>query len=121
MSATGNEVVTLRQLKEAINQSSQSGIVMAIKPLYRDDNIDNLHNLSDTGIYYRAEGGSYSGTWPWSGSSAMCLEIYPLMSDFNDGVWRMVQRCTSLGGSLATRTMQSDGRWSVWYKFTGGA
>lgn len=41
MSATGNEVVTLSQLKEAISQSSQSGIVMVIKPLYRDDKMQS--------------------------------------------------------------------------------
>lgn len=65
MSATGNEVVTLSQLKEALNYSSSSGIPLCIKPLYQDVNIDSLGDINDAGIYYRAEGGTYNGDWPW--------------------------------------------------------
>lgn len=116
MSANGNEAVTLSQLKEAINQSSQSGIVMAIKPFYRSDNIDNLTDISDTGIYYRVEGGSYHGTLPFGGGTVFCVIVFPVI--WISGVQVMAQIIIYLGGGMYIRTVESDGTWSTWKKYS---
>lgn len=116
MSANGNEAVTLSQLKEAISQSSQSGTTLAIKPLYRSDNIDNLTDISDTGIYYRAEGGTYDGTLPFGGGTGFCVLVFPLM--WVSGNQVMVQILVHLGGGLHIRTVESDGTLSSWMKYS---
>lgn len=116
MSANGNEAVTLSQLKEAINQSSQSGIVMAIKPFYRSDNIDNLTDIGDTGIYYRVEGGQYQGTLPFGGTTVFGVLVLPLM--WTSSVQVMVQILLPLGGGLYIRTIESDGTKGTWKKYS---
>lgn len=116
MSATGNEVVALSQLKEAISQSSQSGIVMAIKPLYRSDNIDNLTDISDTGIYYRVEGGTHHGTLPFGGGTVFCVLVFPLV--WISGNQMMAQILIYLGGMMHIRTMESDGALSTWKQYS---
>ncbi len=116
MSANGNEAVTLSQLKEAISQSSQSGIVMAIKPLYRSDNIDNLTDISDTGIYYRVEGGGYQGTLPFGDTTVFCVIVFPVM--WSSIVQLMAQIIISLGGGMYIRTVESDGTRSTWKKYS---
>lgn len=116
MSANGNETVTLSQLKEALNQSSQSGIVMAIKPFYRSDNIDNLTDISDTGIYYRVEGGGYQGTLPFGGQTVFCVIVFPVM--WSSSVQLMAQIIIALGGGMYIRTVESDGTRSTWKKYS---
>lgn len=116
MSANGNEAVTLSQLKEAINQSSQSGIVMAIKPFYRSDNIDNLTDIGDTGIYYRVEGGQYQGTLPFGGQTIFCVLVFPVI--WLSSVQLMAQIIISLGGGMYIRTVESDGTRSTWKKYS---
>ena len=116
MSANGNEAVTLSQLKEAINQSSQSGIVMAIKPFYRSDNIDNLTDIGDTGIYYRVEGGSYPGTLPFSGDTVFCVIVFPVM--WSSSVQVMAQIIIYLSGGMYIRTTVAGGTWSTWKKYS---
>lgn len=116
MSANGNEAVTLSQLKEAINQSSQSGIVMAIKPFYRSDNIDNLTDIGDTGIYYRVEGGEYQGTLPFGGTTVFCVIVFPVI--WLSSVQLMAQIIISLGGGMYIRTVESDGTRSTWKKYS---
>lgn len=116
MSANGNEAVTLSQLKEAINQSSQSGIVMAIKPFYRSDNIDNLTDIGDTGIYYRVEGGEYQGTLPFGGRTVFCVIVFPVM--WSSSVQLMAQIIIFLGGGMYIRTVESDGTLSTWKKYS---
>lgn len=116
MSANGNEAVTLSQLKEAINQSSQSGIVMAIKPFYRSDNIDNLTDIGDTGIYYRVEGGQYQGTLPFGGGTVFCVIVFPVM--WSSSVQLMAQIIIYLGGGMYIRTVESDGTRSTWKKYS---
>ena len=116
MSANGNEAVTLSQLKEAINQSSQSGIVMALKPLYRSDNIDNLTDIGDTGIYYRVEGGEYQGTLPFGGQTVFCVIVFPVI--WLSSAQLMAQIIISLGGGMYIRTVESDGTRSTWKKYS---
>lgn len=115
MSANGNEAVTLSQLKEAISQSSQSGTTLALKPLYRSDNIDNLTDISDTGIYYRAEGGTYYGTLPFGGGTAFCVLVFPLV--WMSGMQMMAQILIHLGGGLHIRTIGPDGAWYTWQEY----
>lgn len=116
MSANGNEAVTLSQLKEAINQSSQSGIVMAIKPFYRSDNIDNLTDIGDTGIYYRVEGGKYQGTLPFGGETVFCVIVFPVI--WLSSVQLMAQIIIHLGGGMYIRTVESDGTRSTWKEYS---
>lgn len=116
MSANGNEAVTLSQLKEAINQNSQSGIVMAIKPFYRSDNIDNLTDISDTGIYYRVEGGQYQGTLPFGGETVFCVIVFPVI--WLSSVQLMAQIIIYLGGGMYIRTVESDGTRSTWKEYS---
>lgn len=116
MSANGNEAVTLSQLKEAISQSSQSGTTLAIKPLYRSDNIDNLTDISNTGIYYRAEGGTYDGTLPFGGGTGFCVLVFPVAWISN--MQMMGQIIISNGGSMFIRTVESDGTRSNWMQYS---
>lgn len=116
MSANGNEAVTLSQLKEAISQSSQSGTVMALKPLYKSDNIDNLTDISDTGIYYRAEGGTYYGTLPFGGGTGFCVLVFPLV--WMSGLQVMAQILIHLGGGLHIRTIRPDGTMDTWKEYS---
>lgn len=116
MSANGNEAVTLSQLKEAINQSSQSGTVLALKPLYRSDNIDNLTDIGDTGIYYRVEGGTYHGTLPFGGGTIFCVLVFPLMWTTSAQV--MGQIIVYLGGGMYIRTVKPDGTLDSWLKYS---
>lgn len=116
MSANGNEAVTLSQLKEAISQSSQSGTTLAIKPLYRSDNIDNLTDISDTGIYYRAESGTYDGTLPFGGGTGFCVLVFPVTWISN--MQMMGQIIISNGGSMFIRTVESDGTRSNWMQYS---
>ena len=119
MSANGNEAVTLSQLKEALNSSSSSGIPLCIKPLYRDVNIDTLGDINDAGIYYRAEGGTYEGDWPWGASSFNMLIVAPYTSDFYNGSWYSVQFCVSeISNRIAFRCQDTDGTWEPWYELT---
>lgn len=116
MSANGNEAVTLSQLKEALSQSSQSGTTLAIKPLYRSDNIDNLNDISDTGIYYRVEGGTYHGTLPFGGGTVYCVIVFPVAWISN--MQMMGQIIISNGGSMFIRTVKSDGTRSNWMQYS---
>ena len=116
MSANGNEAVTLSQLKEAISQSSQSGTTLALKPLYRSDNIDNLNDISDTGIYYKVEGGTYQGTLPFGGSTPFCVLVFPIM--WMASIHLMGQILVANGAAMYIRTVEPDGRLSSWMKYS---
>lgn len=116
MSANGNEAVTLSQLKEALSQSSQSGTVMALKPLYRSDNIDNLTDISDTGIYYKVEGGTYQGTLPFGGSTPFCVLVLPIM--WGVGIYLMCQILVANGAAMYIRMVEPDGRLSSWMEYS---
>lgn len=116
MSANGNEAVTLSQLKEALSQSSHSGTTLALKPLYRSDNIDNLTDISDTGIYYRVEGGTYHGTLPFGGGTVFCVLVFPVT--WITGNQIMGQIIVHLGGGMYIRTVKSDGTLSSWMKYS---
>ena len=116
MSANGNEAVTLSQLKEALSQSSQSGTTLSLKPLYRSDNIDNLTDISDTGIYYKVEGGTYQGTLPFGGSTPFCVLVFPIM--WMASVHLMGQILVANGAAMYIRTVEPDGRLSSWMKYS---
>lgn len=116
MSANGNEAVTLSQLKEALSQSSQSGTTLSLKPLYRSDNIDNLTDISDTGIYYRVEGGTYHGTLPFGGGTVFCVIVFPVA--WFSSMQMMGQIIIHLGGGMYIRTVESDGTLSSWMKYS---
>lgn len=112
MSATGNEVVTLKQLKMAMD-SAGGGI--PLKTISRDDNADNLRNISDAGVYYRSGGGTIQGVPSGFQSTPFVLEVLPMW--YTGDYWVTMQRCTGLGGYTYARTIDSNNTWSTWKKF----
>lgn len=109
MSATGNEVVTLKQLKMAMD-SAGGGI--SLKTITRDDNADNLRDISDAGVYYRSGGGTIRGVPAGLQSAPFVLEVLPIWH--TGSYWVMMQRCTGIAGITYVRTIDTNNTWTIW-------
>ena len=109
MSATGNEVVTLKQLKMAMD-SVGGGILL--KTITNSDNADDLRNISDVGVYYRSSGGTIHGAPTGLQSTPFVLEVLPMW--YTGDYWVMMQRCTGVGGYTYVRTIDGSNTWSTW-------
>lgn len=109
MSATGNEVVTLKQLKMSMD-SAGGGI--SLKTITYGTNVDNLRNISDVGVYYRSGGGTIQGVPSGLASTPFVLEVLPMW--YTGSYWVMMQRCTGIGGNTYVRTIDNSNMWYVW-------
>ena len=113
MSATGDEVITLKQLNMAMDSA---GGGTPLKTITVSDNADDLRNFDDVGIYYRSGGGSIPGIPSGPANGPFVLEVLPMW--YTGEYWVMMQRCTALRGYTYIRTIDSGNVWGAWQKST---
>lgn len=113
MSATGDEVVTLKQLNMAMDSA---GGGTPLKTITVSDNADDLRNFDDVGIYYRSGGGSIPGIPTGLKSAPMVLEVLPMW--YTGEYWVMMQRCTGVSCNTYVRAIGSGNVWGAWKQLT---
>lgn len=113
MSATGNEAVTLEQVKMAMDSA---GGGTPLKTITASDNVDDLRNFDDVGIYYRGEGGTISSIPAELKYTPFVLEVLPMRHI--GAYWVMMQRCTGTSCNTYVRVMDSGNVWGAWHKIT---